>query len=59
MNTRYRFVYEFVEDEFIEIIFVKTKENMAHLFTNDTSGEIGDSCHNKMVKEIETKQKGC
>ena len=41
VNTRYRFVNEFVEDGFIEIFFVKTKENVADVFTKNTSGEIG------------------
>ena len=50
---------EFVEDVFIEIIFVKTKDNVADIFTNHTNGEIGNRHHNKTVKEIETKQEGC
>ena len=40
VDTRYRFVNEFVEDGFIEIIFVKTKDNMADIFTKNTSGVI-------------------
>ena len=59
VNTRYRFVNEFVEDGFIEMIFVKTKYNMAYIFTNNKSGDIGNCCHNKMFKDIETKQEGC
>ena len=55
----YSFVNEFVEDGFIEIIFVKTKDNVADIFTKNTSGEIDDRHHDKMVKEIETKQEGC
>ena len=56
VNSRYRFVNEFVEDGFIEIVFVNTKDNVADIFTKNTSGEIGNLHHNKMVKEIETKQ---
>ena len=59
VDTRYRFVNEFVEDRFIEIIFVKTKYNVADIFTKNINGEIGDCRHNKMVKYIETKQEGC
>ena len=59
VDTRYRFVNEFVEDGFIEIVFVKTKENVADVFTKNTSGEIGDRHNNKMLKYIETKQEGC
>ena len=40
VDTRYRFVNELVEDGFIEIIFVKTKDNMADIFTKNTSGVI-------------------
>ena len=54
-----RFVKKIVEDVFIEIIFVKTKDNVTHIFKNNTSGEIGNHCHNKMFKDIETKQEGC
>ena len=59
VHSRYRFVDEFVEDGFIEIIFVKTKDNVVDIFTKNTSGEIGNRHHNKMVKYIETKQEGC
>ena len=59
VDTRYRFVNEFVEDVFIGIIFVKTKDNVADIFTKNTSGDTGNRHHNKMVKEIETKQEGC
>ena len=59
VDTRYRFVNESVEDGFIEIIFVKTKDNVADVFANNASGEIGNLHHNKMVKDIETKQEGC
>lgn len=33
VNMRYRFIRELVEDETIEILFIKTKENVADLFT--------------------------
>ena len=59
VDTRYRFVNEFVEDRFIEIIFVKTKENVTDIFRENTSGEIRNHHHNKMDKAIETKQEGC
>ena len=29
VDTRYRFINEFVEDRFIEIMFMKSKENVA------------------------------
>ena len=58
-DTRYRFVNEFAEDGFIENIFVKTKDNVEDIFTKNTSDEIGNHHHNKMIKYIKTKQKGC
>ena len=42
VDVRFRFVNEFVTDGFIDIIFVKTKENIADIFTKNTSGEILD-----------------
>ena len=48
-----------MEDGFIEIIFVNTKNNVADIFTKNTSGDIGNRHHNKMVQDIETKQEGC
>ena len=59
VDTRYRFVNELVEDGFIEIVFVNTKDNVADIFTKNTSSEIGNRRYNKMVKDIETKQEGC
>ena len=58
-DTRYIFVNKFVEDIFIEIVFMKTRYNMAYILRKNTSGEIGDRHHNKIVREIETKQEGC
>ena len=45
-------------DGFIEIIFVNTRESVADILTKNTRGEIGNRHHNKMAKEIETKQEG-
>ena len=59
VDTRYRFVNEFMEDGFIEISFVKTKNNVADIFTKNTSGDIGNHHQNKIIKEIENKQEGC
>ena len=46
MDTRYKFVNEFVEDGFIEIIIVKTKDNVADIFKKNASGDIGNRQHN-------------
>ena len=53
VDTRYRFINEFVEDGFIEIIFVNTKENVADIFTENRSNDIENHLHDKLVKENE------
>ena len=40
IDIRYHFVREFVEDEFIKIIFVKSEDNHADIFTKNTTREI-------------------
>ena len=58
VDTKYRFVNEFVDNRFNEIIYVKTKDNIADIFTTNTSDDIGNHHRNKIIKEIETKQEG-
>jgi hypothetical protein len=43
IDTRYHFVREFVEENFIKIIFVRTKENRSDGFTKNVTGEIYDA----------------
>jgi len=38
----YHFVREFVEDGFIKIIFVRTKDNRADIFTKNVVGDLFD-----------------
>ena len=40
IDIRYHFVREFVHEGFIKIIFVKTEENDADIFTKNLSGEL-------------------
>ncbi len=42
-DTMYHFVREFVEDGFIRIIFVRTTENKADIFTKNVTGELYDT----------------
>ena len=42
IDTRYHFVREHVVDEFIKIIFVKSNENVADMFTKNIGKEIYD-----------------
>ena len=43
IDTRYHFVREFVEEGFIKIIFVRTKENRSDGFTKNVTGECYDA----------------
>ncbi len=42
INICYHFVSEFVEEDLIKIIFVRTAENMANTFTRNVSGDLHD-----------------
>jgi hypothetical protein len=42
IDTRYHFVREFVEDDMINIVLVKTQDNKADMFTKNVSGEVYD-----------------
>jgi hypothetical protein len=51
IDTRYHFVREYVQDGFICIIFVRTKDNNADIFTKNLLGNL-HSCHaSKIVGE--------
>jgi Reverse transcriptase (RNA-dependent DNA polymerase) len=49
VDTRFRFVNEFVKDGFIEVIFVRTKENAADIFTKNTNTETAAPHHALML----------
>jgi hypothetical protein len=49
VDVRYHFVREFVEEGFIKIIFVGTKDNDADIYTKNTSGEIHDEHTKKLM----------
>jgi hypothetical protein len=65
VDIRYRFVNEYVEDKFIEIIFVRTEDNDADVFTKNVSGETYDRHVVKFLEEREniteeeTQKEGC
>jgi len=42
VDVCYHFVREFVEDGFIKIIFVRTKDNRADIFTKNVVGDLFD-----------------
>ena len=54
IDVRYNFVREFVEDEFIKIIFVKSKENHADIFTKNTNREVFEKHVENFVGKDET-----
>ena len=54
IDVRYNFVREFVEDEFIKIIFVKSEENHADIFTKNVNREIFEKHVENFVGKDET-----
>jgi hypothetical protein len=54
IDVRYHFVREYVHEGFIRIIFVRTKDNDADIFTKNLSGELHDRHASKMVGEKES-----
>lgn len=42
MDARYHYVREFVQEGFIKIIFVKSAENKADMFTKNVTSETHD-----------------
>eukprot|EP00980_Cylindrotheca_fusiformis_P025025 scaffold12934_cov105-Cylindrotheca_fusiformis.AAC.1 len=53
IDVRYKFVNEFVEDGFIQIIFVRSEENDADLFTKNLGGELFEKHSKKMIEDRE------
>lgn len=51
VDIRYHFVREFVEEGFIKIIFVRSKENDADIFTKNVTGELYDKHMKKFIME--------
>jgi hypothetical protein len=49
IDIRYHFVREYVQDGFIRIIFVRTKDNDADIFTKNLSGDLHSRHASKIV----------
>ena len=49
IDVRYRFVQEFVMDGFLKIIFVRTGDNDADIFTKNLGGDLHEKHRDKMV----------
>ena len=52
VNMRYHFIRELVESETIEIIFIKTKENVTDLFTKNLSSVDFERYASTLVEEV-------
>ena len=42
VDVRYHFIREFIEDGFIKIVFVRTADNKADIFTKNVVGDLYD-----------------
>jgi hypothetical protein len=51
VHTRYRFVYEEVEDGRIIVRFVKTEDNLADPYTKNTKSEIYERSMSSYMKD--------
>ena len=63
VDIRYKFVNEFVEDGFLRIIFVRSEDNDADMFTKNLKGELHEKHSKKMIgekgkSELEINRKG-
>ncbi len=56
VDIRYKFVNEFVMDKFIKIIFVKTAENKADIFTKNVTGELHKKHTRDMIGEVKERK---
>ena len=54
IDVRYNFVREFVEEGFIKIIFVKSEENHADIFTKNANREVFEKHVENFVGKDET-----
>jgi len=55
IDVKYRFVQEFIMDGFLKIIFVRTAENQADIFTKNVNGDLHDKHCQHMVAEKKKK----
>ena len=51
VDVRYKYVREFIEDDFIKVIFVKSAENCADIFTKNVSQDLNKKRSEMMVGE--------
>jgi hypothetical protein len=58
VDTRYHFIRDFVEDGVIKIVFVRTHENKADIFTKNVSSEVYNSHVNDFVEDRKNVEPG-
>ena len=49
VDVRYNYVKEYVEDGFIEIVFVRSEDNRADVFTKNVSKDIYNNHKSTMI----------
>ena len=49
ISNRYHFIREFLEDGKVKIIFVRSKDNDADLFTKNVTGELYKTHSEKII----------
>jgi ferric iron reductase protein FhuF len=52
IDIRTHFVREFVEDGIIKVVFVKSEDNDADIFTKNTTEELFEKHSKKMVEKV-------
>ena len=58
VDTRYHFVKEFIDENFLKIVFVRSEDNDADIFTKNTSGDISkDMVRRWWFENLKTNQK--
>jgi Reverse transcriptase (RNA-dependent DNA polymerase) len=58
IDARYHFIREYIEDGYIKIIFVKTDDNHADIFTKNVTGDIYDKhVQNYLVQKSQIHEK--
>ena len=51
VDIRYNYVHEFIQDGFIKIIFVKSEDNKADIFTKNVTLDLNDIHSEKFLIE--------
>ena len=59
INIWDHYVWQFVEEGVVKIVFVRSADNKADVFTNNVSGKIFERHATKNLTEVSQKQEGC